>query len=108
QPHGGREDPECDQDQAARLARDAIHHWLHRSATPGRTLSAMTRTCARKVAAVFIFLSAWGPTPTPDALAPWRSRVSFTAGRHYGSCHPRGHPLSIIIESRRGLSDPQS
>src|SRR2546430_3936724 len=45
------------------------------------------------------YLIAWGPTPTPDALAPWRSGVSRTERRDGG---PTGTSRRARTERRHG------
>src|SRR2546428_8974792 len=57
-----------------------------------------------RLAAIFPFSIAWGPTPTPDALARWCSRVSRTGRRRHA---PRGFTSSARVPRyiwRRGRS----
>src|SRR5882672_3219443 len=55
-----------------------------------------------------IFLSAWGPTPTPDALGLWPSRVSRTGRRSRASSTPDAlglWPSHVSRTGRRRISD---
>src|SRR5262249_981766 len=71
-PETPRPDDDHGDEQSMRDHRGRDH-----AIAPRRVVPAV----AKDVCALRHLSLAWGPTPTPDALAPWRSRVSRT-GRH--------------------------